>query len=129
MRIEIHAPRGLLSQQEHLQFERQLNIALRAFNRHIEVVSFTLRDVNGPRGGPDKRGQVMVHLRRGNPLVVRLTDENTFALAAKLAAAARDSLKSRIRRRRRLAVRNFGRRFGRKLAAYSPPAEQTVSAN
>jgi hypothetical protein len=120
MRIKIHAPRDLLSLQEHRQIERQLNIALRIFNRHIEVVLFTLRDVNGPRGGRDKRGQVMIHLRRGNPLVVRLTGENAVALAAKLAVAARRSLTSRIRRRRRLAVRNFGRRIGRKLAAYSP---------
>jgi hypothetical protein len=117
MRIAIRTDRDLLTGDMRQQLERQLYIALHAFNRYIDEVVFTLRDVNGPRGGRDKQGQVVVHLRRGTPLVVRAMAENALTLGAQLAAATRRAVKSRIRRRRTLAIRHLRRRLRNGLSA------------
>jgi hypothetical protein len=117
MKIEIRAHRDLLSRRWRLQLERRLSIALRAFGRHIDEVVLTLRDVNGPRGGRDKLGQVLVNMRRGAPLVVRATDESLHSLVSTLAAAARRAVKARVRRRRSLTLRAPRRRGGALLDA------------
>ncbi len=128
MRITIRANHDLLTDDMRRQIERQLYIALHAFNRYIDEVLFTLRDVNGPRGGRDKQGRVVVRLRRGTPLVVRATDENALALGAQLAATTRRAVKSRIRRRRTLAIRHLRRRLRNGLSdAWSSSAQSHAS--
>src|SRR5688572_26952909 len=82
------------------QIERRMYIALRSFARYIDEVFVLVRDVNGPRGGRDLLGQVIVRLRRGVPIVVRAKEDNVSTLVAKLATAVRRAVKSRIRRRR-----------------------------
>ncbi len=128
MRITIRANHDLLTDDMRRQLERQLYIALHAFNRYIDEVLLTLRDVNGPRGGRDKQGQVVVRLRRGTPLVVRATDDNALALGAPLAASTRRAVKSRIRRRRTLAIRHLRRRIRNGLwGAWSSSAQSHAS--
>jgi hypothetical protein len=92
------------------QIERRMYIALRSFARYIDEVFVLVRDVNGPRGGRDLLGQVIVRLRRGVPIVVRAKEDNVSTLVAKLATAVRRAVKSRIRRRRTRFIRLFRRR-------------------
>jgi hypothetical protein len=128
MKIQIRSERGLLSEKLRQQFERQIYIALRAFSRHLAEVAVTVRDINGPRGGRDKQGQVTVSFRRGVPVVVRATDETHLALAARLAAAARHAVKSRVRRRRTWAIRKLRRQLRKEPnAVWSRRAERAQS--
>ena len=110
MRIAIRTHSFALPLKSRLQIERRLLIALRAFGRHIDEVSVSVRDVNGPRGGRDMLGQVIVRLRRGIPIVVRAKEDNVNSLVSKLATAVRRAVKSRIRRRHARYIRLFRRR-------------------
>jgi hypothetical protein len=109
--------------------ERRLFIALSSFERHIDETIVSVRDINGPRGGKDLQGQVIVRLRRGLPIVVRADSDNVHALVSQLASAVRRAVKSRIRRRRRRWMRLSPRRRWpyamAALADASQPAEPT----
>jgi hypothetical protein len=128
MRLHILAHACVLTPTVRQHIERRLFIALRSFARHFDEVSVSVRDVNGPRGGRDMRGRVIVHLRRGDPVVVRAKDDNVSTLVSQLATAVRCAVKSRIRRRRMRFIRLLRRRqrpFGAvKMAEASTPREQ-----
>ena len=110
MKIDVRTHSFDLSPSMRRQIERRLYIALHAFSRYIESVSVSIRDVNGPRGGRDKLSQVIVRFWRGTPIVVTGKGESLYPLMSQLAAAARRTVKSRIRRRRTRAIRQVRRR-------------------
>jgi putative sigma-54 modulation protein len=111
VKTELRSHALTLKPVDQQQIERRLYIALRSFSRHIDVVRISIRDVNGPRGGRDLLGQVIVRLRRGFPIVVRAEDDCVHRLVSQLAAVVRRAVKSRIRRRKARLMRHFrGRR-------------------
>lgn len=65
----------------------------------VHWVDLYLTDVNGPRGGPDKRCRVVAHLRTG-PVVVSRTARNPVAAVAAAALRCRRLVRSRLSRRR-----------------------------
>ena len=78
--------------------ERRVYFALSRFSPRIARVSVTVEDVNGPRGGIDKRCRILVKLGRMEELKVETTDAEIYdAVAA--------------------AVDRVGRSVQRKLAA------------
>ena len=107
MKIELRPLALALTSLVQRQIERRLFIALRSFSRHIDEIAISIRDVNGPRGGRDLLGQVIVRFRRGSPIVVHAKDESVDKLVSQLAAATRRAVKSRIRRRRTRLLRLF----------------------
>ena len=62
-------------------------------------VDVYLTDVNGPRGGPDKRCRVVAHLRTG-PVVVSRTARDPVAAATEATLRCRRLVRSRLARRR-----------------------------
>jgi putative sigma-54 modulation protein len=125
MKTAIRTHTVVLPSRVRQQIERRMYIALRSFARYIDEVLVLVRDVNGPRGGRDLLGQVIVRLRRGVPIVVRAKEDNVSTLVAKLASAVRRAVKSRIRRRRTRFIRLFRRR--QRLFAAAEMAEATAS--
>jgi ribosome-associated translation inhibitor RaiA len=57
-------------------------------------------DVNGPRGGPDKRCDVQVQLVGGHTVRVRETDRCLYRAVDRAARQARRVVKDRLRRQR-----------------------------
>jgi hypothetical protein len=110
MKTAIRTHAIVLPPQVRQQIERRIYIALRSFVRHVDEVCVLVRDVNGPRGGRDLFGQVIVRLRRGVPIVARAREDNVNTLVANLATTVRRAVKSRIRRRRTRFLRLFRRR-------------------
>jgi hypothetical protein len=110
MKTAIRSHAVVLPSRVRQQIERRMYIALRSFARYIDEVLVLVRDVNGPRGGRDLLGQVIVRLRRGLPIVVRAKDDSVHRLVAQLAAAVRRAVKSRIRRRKARLMRSFRKR-------------------
>jgi hypothetical protein len=117
MKLELRTHALNLTTVVERHIERRLLIALRSFARHLEEVSISIRDVNGPRGGRDLLGQVIVRFRRGLPIVVRAKDDSVLRLVSQLATAVRRAVKSRIRRRKSRLMRRFRRRQRPTLAA------------
>ena len=69
---------------------------VRSFLRWVDAY---LTDVNGPRGGPDKRCRVVAHLATG-PVVVSRTGPDPVAAVAAAAARCRRLILTRLKRRR-----------------------------
>jgi ribosome-associated translation inhibitor RaiA len=80
--------------------ERRLHFATDRFQLHIRDIDVRLQDVNGPRGGIDKRCLVSARLRRGGTVEI---EETSSSFVGAIRAAAK-------RLRRQLA-----RRLGGKL--------------
>jgi ribosome-associated translation inhibitor RaiA len=75
------------------------------FERRITGVTATLLDLNGPRGGIDKRCRVAVTLRCGRSVVVEATAGHEYAAISKACSRIRRRVVrsvSRFRERRRI---------------------------
>lgn len=59
--------------------ERRLLFALGRFGRRVAAVSVRIEDVNGPRGGADKRCLMAVRLNPRGEVVVEKTDSDLYA--------------------------------------------------
>jgi putative sigma-54 modulation protein len=65
----------------------------------LQWVDAYLTDVNGPRGGPDKRCRVVAHVATG-PIVVEQIGRDPVVVAAKAAARCRRLILARLKRNR-----------------------------
>jgi ribosome-associated translation inhibitor RaiA len=89
--------------------ERRLRLAADRFQAKIRDFDVIFRDVNGPRGGVDKRCLLRARLRRGGSVEVQAAG-STFSAA--IGAAAK--------RLRRVLSRRFGGKIHRKYDQRSP---------
>jgi hypothetical protein len=71
-----------------------LETALGRLGQCLRRVDVYLTDVNGPRGGPDKRCRIVARLAAGSPVVVSRTDRNPVTAAAAAAVRCRRSVRS-----------------------------------
>lgn len=62
-----------VSEEELTQIEKAVNFAIDRFEHVVRDVEVTLVDINGPRGGVDKRCNVQIRLYPRGLLVVRNT--------------------------------------------------------
>ena len=85
--------------------EYRMRFALARFNQRIRDVVVTLADVNGPRGGVDKRCRVVVRL---NPSAKLSIDETDVDLETAVAHAAERMERAVTRRLRRWRMGKTG---------------------
>ncbi len=106
MRVLIH-PRTITADEGlRSRATEALEAALESVGRHLVRVDAYLTDVNGPRGGPDKRCRVVARLRTG-PVVVSRAGIDPVAVVAAAAVQCRRLILARLKRRllgRRLAA-------------------------
>ena len=104
MELQISS-RGLsLTPELRDHIERRLYFALGCFAGRLGRVRVRVSDVNGPRGGVDKRCAINVSLPRLAPVIVEVLHENELAavnLAAERAARAVSRKVNRSLHRRR----------------------------
>ncbi len=81
--------------------ERRLRFALGRFAGRIDRVSIRLSDVNGPRGGVDKRCRITVALTPRGVVRVAGSGDDPFALVARAAKRAGRTVHRALGRRRR----------------------------
>jgi ribosome-associated translation inhibitor RaiA len=112
MEIEIRTRRLTDQETPKAYCEKRLRSALGRFAEQVERVVVSLSDINGPRGGEDKKCVVRVHLRAQNLLVVSSLSESMHA-ALDLAA---DRAGRSVSRRLELARPHEGRRARLKVA-------------
>lgn len=108
MRVLIH-PRTITADGKDLRARvaEALETALGPVRSCLHWIDAYLTDVNGPRGGPDKRCRVVAHLQAGRPVVVSRIDRDSVAAVVAAAARCRRSIRGRLKRRqdrRRRAV-------------------------
>lgn len=93
--------------------EEQLNFNLANYLRHITSVTTSLRDINGPKGGPDKNVVVCVHLGSRSTVTVERTRTDLYVAITLAARQIRRAVRRALAKRRqmeKLAIREL-RRF------------------
>jgi putative sigma-54 modulation protein len=70
MQIDIRSSNLLLNSAHRERIARRASFALSRLSQRIRRVEVRLADVNGPRGGIDKRCRVLVHLDGATPMLV-----------------------------------------------------------
>lgn len=74
MRVDIHGHGLEVGPEQKERVERRLGFALGRFGDHVGRVTVYLADVNGPRGGADKRCKVVAEALGHGLVVVEDTD-------------------------------------------------------
>ena len=101
MQIEIQARNFSLTRAMRMHIERRLGFALSACYRHINRILVRLSDINGPRGGNDKRCHLEVMLP-GQAVVVVDTEADLYVAINRAAARAGRTVMRQLRRKRHL---------------------------
>jgi ribosome-associated translation inhibitor RaiA len=104
MQYDIRSHRMVFADALQSFARERLNAALRRFRRYVEGVTVYIRDVNGPRGGTDKRVRMIVRLRPSGSIVITEQESNVLAAIAGAARRAAHATKRQLRRRRSLRL-------------------------
>lgn len=100
MQIEIRGKGIEMTERLRDHTERCLNFGLDWVQQDVERVVITLSDINGPRGGNDKRCQLRIPLPRMRDVVIEeIAHDLQFAVTRAVDRAAR-SLERRLSRQR-----------------------------
>src|SRR4051794_12456083 len=102
MQMDIYSVKYELAEELEDYIRRRLRFALGRFAGRIGRVMVHLTDVNGPRGGVDKRCRIAVALVPRGVVRVEASSHDPFALVALAAKRAARSLRSTLGRRRRM---------------------------
>ena len=100
MQIDIHARSFSLTQALRSHIERRLSFALSARYDQIRRILVRLSDVNGPRGGNDKRCQIQVSLPGQADVVIEDVQSNLYVAISRAADRASRTVTRRIGRKR-----------------------------
>ena len=95
MRMHVRSRGFELTDALRAHAERRLLFALSRFGRRLQSVLLRIDDVNGPRGGADKRCQIVARLAPGGDVRVEELDGDLYAAISRAAdrldrAAARE---------------------------------------
>ncbi len=101
MQIEIQARNFSMTRALRAHIERRLEFALSTCYRHVKRILVRLSDVNGPRGGNDKRCHLEV-LLPGQVVVVEDTEADLYLAINRAASRAGRSAVRQLRRRRHI---------------------------
>jgi len=99
MKIDIETSNFPLTEALHSHAERRLRSAVTRCGERIRKVAMRLSDVNGPRGGADKRCRLQVALAGLPAVVVEDTQADLYVAIDRATGRARRALVRRIKRR------------------------------
>src|SRR5688572_4691067 len=102
MRISIYGLGFELTEAIVRHVEERVNRSLGAASRQVSGVSVRLGDINGDRGGTDKRCRVVVSLRQLRTIVVEAVDRDLYTAVDDALARTGESVRRHVKRRRTL---------------------------
>ena len=110
MRLEIRSQAIDIGQELRATIERRLRFVLGRFGTHIGSVQVHLADLNGPRGGMDKRCRIVVRLVRAGQVFVEDTDNDLGAVVDRATDRVGQSVSRELERRHNRGGRLVTRR-------------------
>jgi len=128
LNIELRSWNVPLSEAMREHVTRRLHFALGRFTHRIERVTVRLVDINGPRGGLDKRCRIVVQLAPARRVVIEAIDSDAYAAVSQAAIRADETVARAVTRRRPrpVASRHGGARLARQRARVEETAEEHV---
>lgn len=125
MRIGIQTNGFILTDGLREHTERRLQFALNWASHDVRKVAVRLSDINGPRGGSDKRCQIQVRLAGGQDVVIEDTEADLYVAIDRAADRADHAV---ARRLERLREHHHDRRQGAEAADGEPAPDADQSA-
>jgi putative sigma-54 modulation protein len=109
MLIELRSSNIQISVALREHVARRLDFAVGRFAPRVERVIVRLVDVNGPKGGPDKRCRIVARLSPARTVLVEATDSDAYAAVSQAAIRLDERVARALERRRRpVATRRIG---------------------
>jgi len=103
MRITIQANGFVLTEALRRYTEQRLATALGWAGGHLRKLAVSLSDINGPRGGIDKRCKIQVRLNAGKEVLIEDTEADLYAAIDRAAERADRAVVRRVERQRGFA--------------------------
>lgn len=88
MRIIIQANGFVLTEALRSYTEQRLVVALGWAVQHMRKIAISLSDINGPRGGIDKRCKIQVKLGKGKSVIIEDTEADLYVAIDRAVARA-----------------------------------------
>lgn len=104
MQLDIRGKGLPLTPSLRTHVERRLRFALGRFVGSLTRVSVSVGDINGPRGGVDKRCRVQMHLGRKTRLLVDELDADLYVAIDRAAERAGRAFERAVARQRGLGA-------------------------
>ena len=118
MRIQVRSTNIPMSIETQREIERRCRLSLDHLHGQVAQVLFHLSDLNGPRGGHDKRCRISIRLADGATVMIRATEPDEFRAVASALEKAKHRLNEHLKKRRR--SRKGGHTIRRSAALESP---------
>lgn len=100
MRMDIQARGFDLTEGLRGHTERRLQFALNWASHDVRTVSVRLFDINGPRGGNDKRCRIQIPISGGQDVVIEDTESDLYVAIDRAADRTERALARRLERQR-----------------------------
>ena len=100
MRIDIQSRGFDLTEGLREHTERRLQFALNWASHDVRTVSVRLFDINGPRGGNDKRCRIQIPISGGQDVVIEDTEADLYVAIDRAADRTERALARRLERQR-----------------------------
>ena len=100
MRLKVSGGNVALDEPLREQIESRVRFALSRFSSRIGHVSARVEDLNGPRGGRDKRCRIFVKMRGSGQLSVEAMEEELSEAVSRAADRAARRVQRELERRR-----------------------------
>lgn len=109
MHIIIQADGFVLTAALKTYTEKRMRTALGWAGKHLRDLHVSLSDINGPRGGCDKRCRILVHIAGGKDVIIEDTDTDLYHAIDRAAERVDRAVVRRIEQLRGFShVRVFG---------------------
>ena len=100
MRVAIHSNGFIMTLALRRYTEQRLAVALGWARHHMRKLAVSLSDINGPRGGVDKRCKIQVQLDGGRDIIIEDTEADLYAAIDRAAGRADRAVVKRVERTR-----------------------------
>lgn len=100
MQVTIHASGFVLTEALRRYTEQRLRTALGWAGQHMRKLVVYLADINGPRGGVDKRCRVQVQLSAGREVIIEDIEDDLYIAIDRAAGRADRAVVRQVERQR-----------------------------
>ncbi len=106
MQINIQSRNFRLTKALRAHVQRRLDFALSSRDDHIQRIQVRLSDINGPRGGADKRCHIQLSISHLSDVVIEDTELDLYTAIDRAADRASRTLNRRLSRQRDILRNN-----------------------
>lgn len=103
MRVAIQSNGFVMTIALRMYTEQRLSVALGWARHHMRKLAVSLSDINGPRGGVDKRCKIQVQLSGGREVIIEECEADLYAAIDRAADRADRAVVKQVERTRQFS--------------------------